>query len=73
MIWNLQGWMGKYRNRILKAEAKFCNEYKKIVETRPPTYTAKSHASAIPSLLTVVLSLGWVVTVGLVIEAFVTA
>lgn len=73
VIWNLQGWMGKYRDRILKAEAHFCEEYNEIVGTRPSNYTTKGHASAVPSLLTVVLALGAAVTIGLVIVAFLTA
>ena len=52
VIWNLQGWMGKFRARIEKAEPRFCDEYKAIVGERSPDYTTKRHAPAIAIMLT---------------------
>ena len=69
VIWNLQGWMAKHRGQIIKAEAHFCDEYKELLDERGARYMTKSYASAIPWLLSIILTVSAAVAVGLVIVA----
>jgi hypothetical protein len=70
VIWRMQGWIKKHRAFLNKMEEQFCEEYQKLVSNQSENYINIMYASEIPWLLTVILSLAFVVSIGLVIMVF---
>ncbi len=65
VVWKLQIWIKKLRIKIVKVEKKMSPDCKNIIGRDEADYTSLFYGSEITSLLTVVLTVGFVISVWL--------